>query len=227
MSPDYFQRFENTFIECIKQVKCADPAHDFAHIERVVNMARKLSIAESANLNIVVPAAWFHDSVAVPKNSPLRSRASYLAAQKARAHLQEIGYDESLLPAIEHAIIAHSYSANVRPDSLEAQIVQDADRMDALGAVGVARCMLVGGSIGRTLYEPTDPMCEERSPDDLKYTIDHFYTKLLHIGETMNTASAQREARRRTQFMKDFLTQLNRDIHAKDLAIHLNSIVEA
>ena len=222
MSSNYWQAFEPAFISLITNIKSADPAHDFAHIERVVSMAKKLANAESADLNVVVPAAWFHDCVAVAKNSPDRPIASKLAAEKARAALTRLNYDPALLPSIEHAIIAHSYSANVPPSSLEAEIVQDADRMDALGAVGVARCMLVGGAIGRTLYEPSDPLCEHRSPEDLKYTVDHFFTKLLHIGKTMNTESAKREAIRRTNYMRDFLTQLKRDIRAEDLSIQLS-----
>ena len=225
MTSNYWQTFEPAFIAFIRDIKSADPAHDFAHIERVVSMAKKLSLAESADLNVVVPAAWFHDSVAVAKNSPDRSIASRLAADKARAVLKQLNYDSALLPAIEHAIIAHSYSANVSPRSLEARIVQDADRMDALGAVGVARCMLVGGSIGRTLYEPSDPLCEQRTPEDLKYTVDHFFTKLLHIGDTMNTESAKREAQRRTDYMREFLLQLKRDIQAEDLDIQLRTPV--
>ncbi|WP_298633990.1 HD domain-containing protein [uncultured Umboniibacter sp.] len=225
MTTDYWKAFEPVFIRFISDIKSADPAHDFAHIERVVSLAKKLSVAESADLNVVVPAAWFHDSVAVAKNSPDRPIASKLAADRARTALQKMNYDSNLLPAIEHAIIAHSYSANVRPRTLEARIVQDADRMDALGAVGVARCMLVGGAIGRTLYEPTDPLCEQRPPEDLKYTIDHFFTKLLHIGETMNTESAKREAKRRTDYMRNFLSQLKRDIQAEDLDIQLRAPV--
>ncbi|RMA78805.1 HD domain-containing protein [Umboniibacter marinipuniceus] len=223
MSPNYWQAFEPAFTTIISSIESADPAHDFAHIERVVSMAKNLATAECADLNIVVPAAWFHDSVAVAKNSPDRPIASKLAAEKAREALKRLNYSKTLIPAIEHAIIAHSFSANIPPRSLEAKIVQDADRMDALGAVGVARCMLVGGAIGRTLYEPSDPLCEHRSPEDLKYTVDHFFTKLLHIGKTMNTESAKREALRRTNYMRDFLIQLKRDIHAEDLTIELSS----
>jgi uncharacterized protein len=225
MTADYWQAFEPAFISVIRDIESADPAHDFAHIERVVSMAKKLSVAESADLNVVVPAAWFHDSVAVAKNSPDRPIASKLAAERARAVLEQLNYSRALLPAIEHAIIAHSYSANVPPCSLEAQIVQDADRMDALGALGIARCMLVGGAIGRTLYEASDPLCEQRMPEDLKYTVDHFFTKLLLIGDTMNTESAKREAKRRTDYMRDFLLQLKRDIQAEDLDIQLRTPV--
>ncbi len=217
MTARYYLAFEDALIERVKTIGAADPAHDFAHIQRVVNIAKHLAEQEKANLDIVVPAAWLHDCVAVAKNSPLRSRASALAAEYAEAFLISINYNTELLEAIKHAIIAHSYSADVAPITLEAQVVQDADRMDALGAIGIARCMLVGGSIGRQLYCENDPLATTRAPDDLNYTIDHFFTKLLSIGDHMCTPSARVEAKRRTDYMKHYLTQLARDINGTDM----------
>lgn len=211
-----YSQFEDQLIQFVKDIESADPAHDFAHISRVVAVAKMVASSEKANLDIVVPAAWLHDCVAVAKDSPLRNQASKLAADKACAFLRKIGYPDTLLDDIRHAIEAHSYSANIVPQTLEAKIVQDADRLDALGAIGVARCMLVGGAIGRALYCSDDPVCEQRQPDDKAFTIDHFFTKLLHIGDTMNTDSATREAKRRTNYMHSFLEQLVRDINAED-----------
>ncbi|MFC0117059.1 HD domain-containing protein [Pseudoalteromonas xiamenensis] len=190
----------------------ADTAHDITHIERVVAVAKKLALAENADLDVVIPAAWLHDCVAVPKNHPNRAIASRLAADKATDFLQQFGYDESKLPAIHHAIVAHSFSANVVPESLEAQIVQDADRMDALGAIGISRCMKVGGAIARHVYHPKDPFCETREPDDKLYTLDHFFVKLLKIQNSMHTNAAKEEAQRRTQYMHAFLEQLASEI---------------
>ena len=126
--------------------------------------------------------------------------------------MKSINYDESLFEAIHHAIAAHSFSANIKIKTVEAQIVQDADRMDALGAIGVSRCMNVGGAIGRLLYSPDDPFCIERKADDKQYTLDHFFIKLLHIADSMNTPSAKAEATRRTTYMHDFLAQLKSEI---------------
>ena len=127
----------------------ADVAHDITHIERVVRVAIKLCDAEQANMKVVLPAAWLHDCVAVAKNHPDRAKASTMAADKAIAFLASINYDAQLFTQIHHAIAAHSFSANIKVNSVEAQIVQDADRMDALGAIGISRCMKVGGSISR------------------------------------------------------------------------------
>ncbi|MBD1582892.1 HD domain-containing protein [Pseudoalteromonas sp. S16_S37] len=190
----------------------ADTAHDLTHIERVVKTAKELAEKEQADLAVVIPAAWLHDCVAVAKNHPDRARASKMAADKAVTFLQSIGYDESKFDAIHHAIVAHSFSANVMPQTLEAKIVQDADRMDALGAIGVSRCMKVGGAIARHLYHPDDPFCENREADDMRYTLDHFFIKLLHIAEQMHTDAAKEEARKRTDFMHTFLEQLKQEI---------------
>lgn len=198
--------------EFITSLVHADVAHDITHIERVVRVAIQLCNAEQANMSVVLPAAWMHDCVAVAKNHPDRAKASTMAADKALEFLKSINYDESLFDEIHHAIAAHSFSANIKIKTVEAQIVQDADRMDALGAIGVSRCMKVGGSISRLLYNPNDPFCVEREADDKTYTLDHFFIKLLHIADSMNTPSAKAEANRRTRYMHEFLEQLKSEI---------------
>lgn len=190
----------------------ADSAHDITHVERVVKVAKQLAVAEQADLDVVIPAAWLHDCVAVPKNHPDRAIASKLAADKAIGFLSQFSDEQSRLDAIHHAIVAHSFSANVCPQTLEAKIVQDADRMDALGAIGISRCMKVGGAIARSIYHPLDPFCSAREPNDKQFTLDHFFIKLLHIEESMHTVAAKQEAKRRTEYMKSFLLQLASEI---------------
>jgi uncharacterized protein len=91
-------------------------------------------------------------------------------------------------------------------------VVQDADRLDSLGAIGIARCLLVGGHLGRPLCAPEDPFCVERPPDDQLYTIDHFYAKLLKLPATMQTAAGREEAERRADFMRDYLERLRAEM---------------
>lgn len=189
-----------------------DAAHDTSHIHRVVANARWLATAEKANLDIVLPAAWLHDCVTIPKNSPQRPYASRLAAETATHFLHTIHYPATLIPAIQHAIEAHSFSAQIPPQTLEAQVVQDADRLDALGAIGIARTLMLGGAMQRPLYDPSEPFPLHRQPDDLTSTIDHFYTKLLKLAETMQTENGRLLAHQRTQFMHQFLAQLQREI---------------
>ncbi|MBY4678430.1 HD domain-containing protein [Marinobacterium arenosum] len=185
-----------------------DPAHDLAHVERVVHSARQLAEQEGADLAVVLPAAWLHDCVTLPKDAANRQQASRLAAAEAGRFLTELGYPAEHLPAIGHAIEAHSFSAGIEARTLEAKIVQDADRLDALGAIGVARCLLVGGALQRPLYNTTDPFCHRRAPDDRQFSIDHFYRKLLQLADGLHTGAARREASRRLPFMRQFLDQL-------------------
>ncbi|WP_222105427.1 HD domain-containing protein [Denitromonas ohlonensis] len=186
----------------------ADPAHDISHVERVVANARLIAAAEGADLAVVIPAAWLHDCVSYPKNHPDRARSSRDAAALAVDWLREQGTSSNLLPAIGHAIEAHSFSAGITAETLEAKVVQDADRLEALGAIGIARCLMVGGALGRPLYHTDDPFCASREPDDQRFTIDHFYRKLFHVGETLHTDAAKREAAERIEFMRAFLAQL-------------------
>ncbi len=192
-----------------------DPAHDLAHVRRVVDNARRIAMAENANLAIVLPAAWLHDCVSLPKNHPDRHLASRQAAAMATDFLRAQGTDDALLPAIGHAIEAHSFSAGIPPTTLDAKVVQDADRLDALGAIGTARCLLTGGAIGRPLYAPDDPFCDRREPDDAHFCIDHFYRKLFTIADTLHTASARQAASGRLTFMRQYLTQLGHEIGAE------------
>lgn len=189
-----------------------DPAHDLNHFKRVVTMATKLCLQENANMEVVIPAAWLHDLVIVPKNSPLRSQASKMSADKAVEFLREINYPEEFHKDIAHAIEGHSFSANIEVKTLEAKIVQDADRLDGLGAIGIARCFATAGLMKRSFYKAEDPFCDNRNPDDQNYTIDHFYQKLFKTAETLKTQSGKSEAVARIQYMKEFLQHLGSEI---------------
>lgn len=196
----------------LSDVMASDPAHDISHVQRVVQNTIRLTETENGNADVTVAAAWLHDCVSVAKDSPLRSQASGLAAAEAIRFLESIEYRPDLLGSIHHAIEAHSFSANIETKTLEARIVQDADRLEALGAIGITRCFLTGGSLGTTLYEPSDPFADNREPDDKRFTLDHFYCKLLGLAGTMKTESGRDEAIKRTDYMRDFLLQLSSEI---------------
>lgn len=196
----------------VHTLQSADAVHDLEHIRRVVANAVMLAAAEQADLAIVLPAAWLHDCIVVPKDAPLRSQASTLAADAAAAFLQTIGYPALYIPQIHHAIAAHSFSAQITPRTLEAKVVQDADRLDSLGAIGLARCLMLGGAMGRRLYDPQSPFPQDRPLDDHRNTIDHFYVKLLHLADTMHTAAGRAEAHTRTNFLQGFLRQLDHEL---------------
>ncbi len=158
------------------------------------------------------PPALLHDCVAVEKNSSLRSEASRLSAAKASGHLAELGWSAERVAATAHAIEAHSFSAGIEPTSLEAKILQDADRLDAIGMVGVARCFYIAGRLGSALYDAVDPSPTERSYDDARYAIDHFQTKLLKLSAGFRTAAGTRLAQERHQRLERFLAEFRSEI---------------
>lgn len=206
-------QFEPLFEKEIATVASAeDPAHDMIHFRRVADSARRLAQTEKAQIEVVIPAAWFHDYVNVPKNDPRRTTASQASAVKAIDFLKSIQYPGTYLKDIAHAIESHSFSAQIEPRTIEACVVQDADRLDALGAIGIARCFAVGSLLKRPFYNIDDPFCERREIDDKQYTVDHFYKKLFLIAKTMKTKSGQEEAQKRLRFMEDFMSQLKAEI---------------
>ena len=206
------EKFEEQLLDFAQQEMTQDAAHDISHIKRVVKTAKALCAQEQAKLEVVLPAAYLHDCFTFPKNHPDRAQSSKMAADKAIAFLKSIDYPTSYLDEIHHAIVTHSYSANITPETLEAQIVQDADRLDSLGAIGIARCLYVGQSFNAELYNHEDPFANQRDLDDKHYSVDHFYVKLFKLAETMNTESAKLEANKRTDYMRGFLAQLGAEV---------------
>ncbi len=210
-NPEWEQLFEAFLTK--QMANGADAAHDFSHIYRVVKNAQLLAeAAESGDLNVIIPAAWLHDCVIVPKDSPQRPFASRLAAKTAVTFLNSITYPKRYHESIAHAIAAHSFSAKIPCETIEAQLVQDADRIDSLGAIGIARCLQTGVGMGRPLYDLDDPFCHHREPSDDVATIDHFYVKLLTLAGTMQTEAGRIEANKRTAVMRDWLAQLEKEI---------------
>ncbi|MCR9553750.1 HD domain-containing protein [Vibrio sp. RM-41-2B] len=207
-------QIESQFLEFMQQEMQVDAAHDISHVQRVVNTAKKLAMEEGADLSIVLPAAYLHDCFTYPKDHPNRKQSSIIAAKKAVAFLESIDYPQQYHDAIAHAIEAHSFSANIRPNTLEAKVVQDADRLDALGAIGITRCIQVSTEFDAQLYDDKDIFAQQRELDDKQFTLDHFQTKLFKIAETMNTESARRKAQKRKTFMQTYLEQLHDEVTA-------------
>ncbi len=209
-TPD--ETWQPIFISLLSAHAATDAAHDLQHIRRVVTNARRLAAAEGADWQVVMPAAWLHDCVHVSKSSPHRKQASTLAAKQAVAWLEQHQWPHGRLDDIAHAIEAHSFSAGIEPRTLEAKVLQDADRLDALGAIGLARTLMLGAEMKREFYDAVDPFCRSREPDDSIFTLDHVYAKLLKLEGTMQTASGRAEAHGRTVFLRTFLDQFEAEI---------------
>jgi uncharacterized protein len=189
-----------------------DGAHDLSHLQRVWHNVRTLHAEEGGDLEVLLAAVLLHDCVAVEKNSPLRSQASRLAAEKASIKLADMAWPGAKISAVAHAIEAHSFSANIAPTTLEAKIMQDADRLDSLGMLGVARTFYIAGRMGSALYDPQDPEAKDREYDDKRFCLDHFQTKLLHLADGFQTTTGQRLAQTRHERLKGFMVLFKEEI---------------
>jgi len=189
-----------------------DPAHDFKHTMRVYKSAKRLAKKENANTKLVLCASLLHDIVSFPKSDKRSKSSSIKSASKASKILKKYNLSKTEIKIISDAIRDHSFSQNKKPKTLEGKILQDADRLDAIGAIGIARAFAVAGAEGRTFYNESDPFCDKRKPNDQNWTIDHFYRKLLKLEKLMNTKSAKTEAKRRTKILENYLSNLKKEI---------------
>lgn len=197
-----------------KHYNGGDASHDVAHFRRVWHSAQQIASGQSVDLSVVLFASYFHDLVSLPKNHPDRARSSVLSAERTR---QILARDFPLFPsarhaAVAHAIEAHSFSARIAPQTLEAKIVQDADRLEALGAIGLARVFAVSGAMNAALFDADDPFAEHRALDDKAYALDHFQTKLLRLPETMQTAKGREMAQHNADFLVHFMAKLSAEL---------------
>ena len=200
------------FNEVKIKMKNNDPAHDFEHVMRVYSNAEKLCRTEKVNKKLVLYSVLLHDIISFPKNDKRSKFASTKSANFAKKILKKYSFTKDEIHIIMNSIEDHSFSKNKKPKTMEGKIVQDADRLDALGSIGIARTFAVGGSEKRSFYDKQDPFCKKRKPNDKKWTLDHFYKKLLIIQNKMNTKSGKKEAKRRTKILQNFLNELEREI---------------
>jgi len=190
-----------------------DGAHDLGHLRRVWRQAQVIAQDEpGADRDVLQVACFLHDLVNLPKTHPDRSAASRLSADAAVAWLGTRGFAPDKLPAVHHAIAAHSFSARIAPKTTEARILQDADRLEALGAIGIARMFHVAGATGGALFDQADPMALGRSLDDRAYALDHLQVKLFGLADTMQTATGRAIAAERAEWMASFRTRLLSEI---------------
>ena len=196
----------------VKQKMKNDPAHDFNHIIRVYKNAQKLCKKEKANQKLVLSAALLHDIISYPKSDKRSKLSSQKSAEEAKKILKKLDFASEEIQIISDAIRDHSFSRGKTPKTLEGKILQDADRLDALGAIGIARVFAVGGLEKRPFYNNEDPFCKIRTPNDEIWTLDHFYKKLLKLESLMNTKSAKIEAKKRTKVLNSFLSELKNEI---------------
>ena len=192
-----------------------DPAHGWEHIERVYTLALRLAQEEGADSFIVGAAALLHDLGRMAQVHDDTRHHADLSVEQAKELLADYELPAQALEAIAHAIAAHSFSRGIEPRTLEACIVRDADRLDSLGAIGIMRWAITG-TIRRTpqtrTYNPLDPFGKLHTLDDERFMLDHFYSKLLKLGDGMSTATGRRLARERTVFMRLYLDEFRKEL---------------
>lgn len=198
-----------------------DTAHDISHFRRVWMTAQKIMVHHAVEPRVILAACYFHDIVSLPKNHPERSQSSRLAARKTSDILRRDfpDFPPEHIAAVAHAIEAHSFSAEIAPQSMEAKIVQDADRLEALGAIGLARVFAVSGALGVPLFDADDPFADARPLDDRAFALDHFQTKLLRLPDTMQTEMGRELACHNADFLIQFMAKLSAELHGDCLGL--------
>lgn len=201
-------------LAAVARAACRDrePAHDALHVMRVARAARAIASVEGAHVDVCVAAALLHEQFNYPKSHPESHRSGEVCAEHAKRELESVGWPAELVEPVCYAIRVHGFSAGIVPETLEGRILQDSDRLDAIGAIGVARCFATAADMKSLFYHPEDPFCRRREPDDRSFAVDHFYRKLLEIPERLHTGTARAMARRRIDFLNTFIEELRDDI---------------
>lgn len=212
------EAWETKFFTYISAIPNEDSSHGVYHCQRVWRAAKdialnELSDEEDFDFLVLLAASYFHDLVNLPKNHPDRNKASSKSAEAAATILRKMNFPENKIKHTMSCIASHSFSANIMCKSLEAEVLQDADRLEALGAIGLARTFNISGQLGTQLFHDTDPLAKHRDLDDKTYCFDHFFTKLLQLPDSFKTNTGKQEANHRAQFLLDFKDQLLRELY--------------
>lgn len=188
-----------------------DPGHDIEHALRVARTGLQLAGPEADGREMIA-AALLHDVVNLPKDHPDRARASEQSEVVAVAWLRELGFDDDAAVRVGAAVRTHSWSRGEAPTSPLGAALQDADRLEALGVIGVFRTISTGAQMGAEYFDAADPWAAARDLDDKRYSVDHFFTKLFALAGTMRTEAGRAEAERRTHVMRALLVELGTEL---------------
>ena len=204
---------EATKVFVKETLKVAEAGHDWFHTLRVYNNARLIAKSESVDLYIVALGALLHDIA----DSKFHNGDDTVGPRVARKFLLQHNVDSfvinSVIDIINNISFNKSLETNNKPNSIELDVVQDADRLDAIGAIGIARCFNYGGFKNRKLFDPSIKPNLKMSKKEYKNskapTINHFYEKLLLLSDKMNTKTGKKIAKERHQFMTEYLDQFH------------------
>jgi len=209
-----FPRHAALWLRVLPHLPPGELAHDRHHLLRVYRWALRLAPEAGADPDLCGAAALVHDLVFIRKDSDARSQGGERSAAAAPAELAAAGYGADAIAVIADAVRTSSWSRGLPPSDAVGAVLQDADRLDALGAVGLMRNLACAQHMSQperdgSFYHPTDPLNRSgRALDDKRWAVDHLFAKLLTLAASMHTSAAKLEAARRTDFLKDFLNQL-------------------
>lgn len=208
---------KNKLIKIAKEyISKDDPSHDFLHHERVLSLALSIAKTENADLDIIIPAALFHDAVNYPKNDPRSRGAAEESAVLVGRVLKKIkAFPRKKILLVQTAIAQCSFSKGIMPELLESKILQDADRLEATGAIAIMRTFSSTGQMKRSFYHAKDPFAKARELAPFEHGLDLFYVRLLKVEKMMHTRLAKSIAKRRTKFLHDFLAELKLELEGK------------
>lgn len=214
---NFYQRqiIENTRSFVQKKLTNAEPGHDFWHILRVLKLSEKIAKKEGGDLFVIRLGALLHDIA----DAKFYNGDESIGPQMAREflHLQKVPKDiiQHITQIIENISFKNSFDKQKKINSLELQIIQDADRLDAIGAIGIARTFVYGGYKNNPIYLPNVPPNLDLTKEVYKKgntsTINHFYEKLLKLKDMMNTSTGLKIAEERHRFMELFLEEFYKE----------------
>ncbi|HDD63636.1 MAG TPA: HD domain-containing protein [Thermoprotei archaeon] len=211
----------NTLMETVKRIYEENwgkypPSHDFLHVKRVLVIAEKIAREEGfteEDILILKTAVILHD-IAIAVTGSKNNHAEK-SSKIAEDMLRKLGYPSKAVEVICTAIAEHSWRVNRKPSSRISAILQDADRIDALGAIGLARLFSYSTILGRLFYNEEEPIPRSRQLNEDRYALDHVFTKLAKIPDRMNTASGRRIAENRLKLLLKILGYMEREIEGK------------
>lgn len=218
-------KIDNKIIEEIREeakeyFAKGDSSHDWSHIERVYNSALKIAKEEKANLDVIKIAAYLHD---IGRNDEIKSNGKICHATRgveiAETILSKYDIDEGLVENIKHCILTHRNRNNHHPETIEAKVLFDADKLDSIGAIGIARDFLFAGIYNAPLYTGREKEILKEA-DNYAYTRDdtallEYYHKLSKIKDRIITKTAQKIAKERHEYMKEFFKRFDKEIRGK------------
>lgn len=189
----------------------ASPSHDWHHVQRVEQLAETLLIErDDANERVLRLATLLHDIGRMREDRGIIDDHAVWGAKEANRILSDIGISSTEIKQIHHCIRAHRYSNDIEPQTIEAELLCDADNLDALGAVGIARCFSFGGELGQTLHDPEIPIETDETTGG-QTQLNHFYKKILTLPERMYTEPGRRIAESRKSVVEEFVERFEQE----------------